>query len=546
MNTVPRPPQAQAAVPQSLAEALAAVFSASAQTPFPQRLVSFTQALIPQAQAWVISLDAEGEASAHPATQVPNEAVSLAREALAPKASPVVTEPVFMAAKIALDTGQDAALVVELRGGGQTARALAHERLSLLARLSVATYRSETVDLLQSLLRFFADLGRLTGAEAPDLQSLADTLAAFFSADYAAVARFDGRQVFDLHISGQAQTGKGARLPAELKAAMAETARLRLCEQTRAFSAEPGQQDGLVLHLAAPRRNASMLPFLAASAGKLAPRAARRSIDWRAWMRRAAIAAGLCGVAFVPIPDSVSLPATVAAVSHRIVTSPLDAPLAGMDVRAGDRVIAGETVLARFDTRALDLELIAARATYSRALLDRERARAGRLAADLRTAELEAERVLADIALLEARKKTAVLVAPISGLVIGDGLGDMTGALMRRGDLVLEIADPSAMELDVSIPQTQVAKVGLEQEGAFRPDFDPSLRFETQIVSVSPAAPSGQRAPLFPAQASLSADAVDTLRPGMTGVIALDRTWRPIWHVVGRGLRDWLLLRLWV
>ena len=546
MNTVPRPPQAQAAVPQSLAEALAAVFSTSAQVPFSARLVGFTKALIPQSRAWGITLDAAGQPDAHPADDVPDAGMTLAKQALSPDAKPVLTEATFMAAKIALDTGQDAALVVELRGEGQAARALAHERLTLLARLSIATYRSETVDLLQNLLRFFAELAQSAGTQAPDLQSLSDMMAAFFSAEYVAVARFDGQKVHDLHISGQAHMGKGARVATELKSSMAETARLRLCEQTRAFTAEPGQQDGLVMHLAAPRRNASMLPFLAASAGKLAPHAARRGVNWRAWARRSALVGVLCGVAFLPIPDGVSLPATVAAVSHRIVTSPLDAPLAGLDVRAGDRVVAGETVLGRFDTRALDLELIAAQASYSRALLDRERARAGRLAADLRTAELEAERVLADIALLEARKETAVLMAPISGLVIGDGLGDMTGALMRRGDLVLEIADPSAMELDVSVPQSQVAKVGLGQAGAFRPDFDPSLRFDTQVVSISPAAPSGQRAPLFPAQASLSDAAVDTLRPGMTGVVALDRTWRPIWQVVGRGLRDWILLRLWV
>jgi|GEM_PF-1108555 len=546
MNTVPRPPQAQAAVPQSLAEALAAVFSTSAQGSFSARLVGFTQALIPQTRAWVISVDAEGQANTHPTGDVPDAGMTLAQQALSLDAGSVVAESTFIAAKIALDTGEDAALVIELRGEGQSARALAHERLCLLARLSVATYRPETVDLLQNILRIFAELGQSAGPQTSDLQSLSDMMAVFLAADYAAVARFDGKKVHDLHISGQAHMGKGARVVTELKASMAETARLRLCDQTRAFTAEPGQPDGLVLHVAAPRRNASMLPFLAASAGKLAPHAARRGVNWRVWGRRGAMIAAVCGAAFVPIPDSVSLPATVGAVSHRIVTSPLDAPLASLDVRAGDRVIASETVLGRFDTRALDLELIAAQASYSRALLDRERARAGRLAADLRTAELEAERVLADIALLEARKETAVLIAPISGLVIGDGLGDMTGALMRRGDLVLEIADPSAIELDVSVPQSQVAKVDLGQAGVFRPDFDPSLRFDIQVTSISPAAPSGQRAPLFPAQASLSDTAVDTLRPGMTGVVALDRTWRPIWQVVGRGLRDWVMLRLWV
>ena len=254
------------------------MFSTSAQVPFSAHLVGFTKALIPQSRAWVITLDAAGQPDAHPAGDVPDTGMTLAKQALSPEAKPVLIEATFMAAKIALDTGQDAALVVELRGEGQAARALAHERLTLLARLSIATYRSETVDLLQNLLRLFAELGQSAATQGPDLQSLSDMMAAFFSAEYAAVARFDGQKVRDLHISGQAQMGKGARVATELKSSMAETARLRLCEQTRAFTAEPRQQDGLVMHLAAPRRNASMLPFLAASAGKLAPHAARREL----------------------------------------------------------------------------------------------------------------------------------------------------------------------------------------------------------------------------------------------------------------------------
>lgn len=556
MNTVPRPPEAaapaaqtpaQTPARQTLADALGAVFAPGSSPPFAQRLVGFTEALIPEARAWVVMPAPDGATRTIPTDGLSETGVALACACLDPEADAIRADPRFLSARICLDTGKEAALVVEVRSGGQTARALAHERLSLLSRLSFATYKPETVDLLQRLLALFAAFGKVRGDAAPetDLQAMADLLARFLSADYAAVARYDGTHLRDLHISGQADTGKAAALPAQLSSAMAETARLRLCTTTRAFTGDAGRSDGLVFHVEAPRRNASLLPFLAASAGRLAPQAARPGVQWKRWARRGAIALGLGALTLVPIPDGVSLPAEVAAVSQRIITSPLDATLSTMEVRAGDSVVAGETVLARFDTRALDLELIAARASYSRALLDRERARAGRLAADLRTAELEAERVLAEIDLLEARKETAVLIAPISGLVIGEGLADLTGALLRQGDRVLDIADPSALELDVSVPQSQVAKVSVGAIGAFRPDFDPSLRFETEVTALSPAAPSSERLPLYPAQAKLAGE-VARLRPGMTGVVALDRSWRPIWQVAGQALRDWVLLRLWI
>lgn len=537
MNQVSRDTAAR----PSLSGALAAVFAPTGTTPYPARLVEFTQALVPGSRAWVLTPGAEGAWSSQP-KGAPDDARALAARVLEPDAEAVLADPQCLAARMCLDTGAVGVLALEITQGGQTARAMAHERLSLLSHLSFATYRPEAVDSLQKILSHLAGLDR---AEGGDLQGLADLLAVFMSADYAAVARYDGARLHDLHISGQADMGKGGALPARLRDILTETARLRLCDQARAFAGEGARPDGLVFHIEGAARNGALLPLLAASAGKLAPEAARRRFDGRKWARRGAVVLGLAALSFVPVPDSVTLPAEVAALSQRVITSPLDAPLATMEVRAGDMVVAGETVLARFDTRELDLELIAAQAAYSRALLDRERARASRLAADLRTAEIEAERLAAEITLLEARKSTAVLIAPISGIVIGEGLGDLIGALLRRGDRVLQIADPGALELDVSVPQSQVAKIAVGAGGVFRPDFDPSLRFETVLASVSPAAPGSERRPLYPAQASLPPQ-TPRLRPGMTGVVAMNRDWQPIWRVAGRAIRDWVLLRLWV
>ncbi|MEL6807207.1 MAG: HlyD family efflux transporter periplasmic adaptor subunit [Pseudomonadota bacterium] len=530
---------------QSLGDALNALFTHEGQaTPFAKRLISFSQALIPRARGWVLTRLPDDTWRVLPEGKLPDDAEVLADRALKDEAREVVAEGRALAAPVCLDTGEVAVLVIELQQGGQTGLALAFERLSMVSHLTYARHRPETVEHLQNLLKLLAQLKPGAAAEAM-MQELADTLAQFMLADYAAVARFDGTSIADLHISGQVQAKRNAMLPAQLRDTLVETARLRLCTSERAYANGASGEGGLVFHLENPSRNKDILPLIAAAAEKMMPGGHRRRVQWRRVVRRMAVLSLLVGLAFVPIPDGVDLPATVAATSQRVITSPLDAPVLEMRVREGDSVVAGETVLTRFDTREIDLELIAAQAAYTRALLDRERARASRLAADLRTAEIEADRLAAEIDLLQARKDTAAVVAPITGIVLGEGLADLTGTILRRGDPLLQIADPSRLELDLSVQQSHIARLDVGAEGIFRPDFDPSLRFDTSLVFISPAAPSAERSPLYPGRADLM-EQTKRLKPGMTGVVAMDRTWRPIWQVVWRGVRDWVLLRVWI
>ncbi|MEM8653666.1 MAG: HlyD family efflux transporter periplasmic adaptor subunit [Pseudomonadota bacterium] len=527
---------------QSLGDALQSLFASGGTAPFPKRLVAFTQALVPGARAWVLSPTSDDGWTSWPEGSVSDQVQSLASTTLGDANQTVQVDGRCLGAPVCLDTGVTAALVIDVQQGGQAALALAFERLSLLSQLTFARHRPDALVQLQRILSL---LPHLKGPSSEAAQELADALAHFMSADYAAVAQFDGVAVSELHISGQITGKRNAALPAALQDKLAETARLRLCTSERAFSGGPTRSDGIVFHLENPSRNKDILPLIAAATDKVSPSGAHRGARWKSWTRRAAIVCVLAGICFIPIPDGVDVSATVAATSQRVVTSPLDAPVLQVNVRGGDSVTAGDTVLARFDTREIDLELIAAQAAYTKALLDRERARASRLAAELRTAEIEADRLSADIELLQARKQTAELVAPITGIVLGEGLADLTGAILRRGDPVLQIADPTSLELDLAVPQSQIARLDLGAEGVFRPDFDPSLRFNTEVTVIFPAASSAERNPVYPAQAMIEGQTM-RLKPGMTGVVALNRTWRPIGQVVWRELRNWVLLRIWI
>ena len=538
MNQVSR--QTQADAPPSLAHALNEVFTPRGGVPFARRLVGFTEALMPGVQAYLVTAQDEDLHQIWPESSAPADALDLLRRLRDSEEMTILADRRFLAAPVCLEQGSTGFLVLEQTQGGQTGLALSHERLTLLSRLSFASFRPDLIAQLQEILQLLAHQN-----EGQALQALADRLCAFTGSDYAAVAHVKAGSLSDLHVSGQQISGKTAGLAAKLKREMKETARLNVVSSERAFAGSDLQTGGVVFHLEAPRRLDTLLPLFAGAAAQLAHTAPRATLPWRKIRRWAIVVIFFGALAFVPIPDGVDLPATVSSSAQRIITSPLDAPLQSISVRAGETVVAGETELARFDTEDIDLQLITAQSAYSKALLDRERARASRLAADLRATELEAEQIVAEITYLQARKANAILVAPISGLVIGENLGDLIGVHLRRGDQVLEIADPSVLELDVFVPQSQMGKVQAGAEGLFRPDFDPSLRIAMRLESISPAAPADDRAPLYPARA-LFEGTTDQLRPGMTGVVAVDRDFKPIGEIVWNALRDWVLLRLWI
>jgi len=218
--------------------------------------------------------------------------------------------------------------------------------------------------------------------------------------------------------------------------------------------------------------------------------------------------------------------------------------------------------LARLDVQDIELDLLGVTAERTSALLDQESARAAGNAAALRTAELEVARLDARIAYLQHQKAQGLLVAPIAGVVILGDLEGRVGASVRAGQDLLEIAGTTALYLELSIPETEIGKFAAGDTGVFRPDFDPSLRFDAVAEALSPALDLTGPVPLAQAKAQFAApDAQEAqgaqgaesapvpheaLRPGVRGVMLIGSQDTPIWQVLYTSLRDWVLLRFWL
>ncbi|MEM7491189.1 MAG: HlyD family efflux transporter periplasmic adaptor subunit [Pseudomonadota bacterium] len=494
--------------------------------PFAERLVHLAAALTNAPGVWLLDGDGATVAAARPGP------------------APAPGAPGTVAQDVVLDGDRTARLVASDPPGGAMARALAQERLILLAALARLRNAHPDVDAIRRVLDGAAALAR---DEAGAAAALADALAAACGADFAALGHWTGSRVRDVAISGQSGGGTRATLPDDVGATLRETAARRTATADRAFAARTGSEAGWAIHVATPRRNAH-LPSLAAAALSLQMPAvrARRPIGPRL-VRLGVAMLVLAGLVAVPLPDGVEASATVGSEARRVVTAPFDGLLREAPAARGDRVVGGETVIAVLDTRDLDVELVAARADYAAALLDREAARAGRDAARLRTAEIEADRLRARIAFLEGRTETATLFAPIDGTVTASDLPQLRGATVRQGQELAEIADPARLELTLLIPQDRVARVSAEAEGVFRPDFDPSLRIPARITRLSPALDPDDRLAAIRATAlpDRAAD-LGALRLGMTGLFVTDRRWVPVGLLAWRAVRDWALLRLWV
>lgn len=546
--TAAEPTRPKPAPGQTLAEALDQCFTAEVtEADFPDRFCRLLAALTTAPAVFVLVADAEGPrvlARTRPGAVEP-EALGVATGILDdpdPAQAPARLEGGWLGSGLALPGGRPAAAVLRLPAGGSVAHSLAHERLTLMAALALRQNRHSDLAGLAKVMA--AAPGVAVGDEAA-MQASADALCLIFLADHAAVGQYDGAGIGRLAISGQRGEARRAALPDRLRSEMRETAARRIVGSERAFAPGPGGEGGTVIHLAEPARNANLLPLVASAIARAGPAPAVRRWSRRGMLRALGVVVLLAGAALVPVPDGIELPATVQAVDRRVITAPFAAALEEVGVEDSATLTQGDPRLVVFDTSETDLDLIAAQAEYAAALLERESARGARDAARLHNAELEAERIRATIDLLEYRKASAEIAAPISGIAIAPDLAARKGSVLRQGEVLFEIADPSRLELELAIPQREIGRIPAEASGIFRPDFDPSFRLPSRVTRISPALAEDYQAAVFLGRARLDGD-VSALRPGMKGVLAVERVYRPLGGVVWRNLRNWVLLRVWV
>jgi biotin carboxyl carrier protein len=245
----------------------------------------------------------------------------------------------------------------------------------------------------------------------------------------------------------------------------------------------------------------------------------------------------------IPVPWRVSAPARLEGSVQRAVVAATDGFLHQANVRAGDRVQAGQ-VLAELASQDLELE----RRRRESELRQHESAYRGAQARADRTQmvtfQARAAEAQALLSLVETQLERARIQAPFDGIVIKGDLSQNLGAPVQRGEVLMVLAPNDSYRLILEVDEADIAAVQPGQKGrlALAAQPDRTLSFVTRRIV--PVATTADGRNFFEVEAGLE-QALPQLRPGLSGVAKVDAGWRPLgWLLTHRAL-DWLRMAWW-
>lgn len=234
---------------------------------------------------------------------------------------------------------------------------------------------------------------------------------------------------------------------------------------------------------------------------------------WK-WYALAAVAL-LTLLAFWPTPYTMDCSCELATTDRRYAVAPYQGTLQQVFVKPGDVVAAG-AVLATMDDRELRIELAGQQAAFER---EKNQIASWRASGDLakaRIAELEAERIRQEIALLNHHLAHREIRAPIDGTIVQGDLVELMGAPVEIGNNLFEVAGLSDLLVQVEIPEYQYRFAQPGQTVRLYLEAFPYEVFTGQVERLHPRATTREERNVFLAELRLP-NGDHKLRPGMKG-----------------------------
>jgi len=264
------------------------------------------------------------------------------------------------------------------------------------------------------------------------------------------------------------------------------------------------------------------------------------------WLKVAAILAFAAAIflVFAKGDYRVDAPFVVEAIEQQVIPAPFDGYLKTVSVDVGDAVKGGETILATLETAELRLQLAAAKAERIGHLKEASTARRDRKEAEAQIAEAQADKVAAQIDLLEYRINQAQVVSPITGRLVSGDLKREVGAPVKTGQVLFEVAPLESLRAELAVPEDLIAEVEQGQEGELATAGYPETRIRFVVERVNPIAEVVKQRNVFKVRVRL-AETPPWMRPGMEGVakISIDR--RHLLWIWTRRLVNWVRMKLW-
>jgi hypothetical protein len=258
------------------------------------------------------------------------------------------------------------------------------------------------------------------------------------------------------------------------------------------------------------------------------------------------VAVAAAAIAFLVLAGGqfrISAKTLIEGATQRAVVAPFVGFLAEANVRAGDRVQAGQ-LLARLDDRDLALERVRwasekeqSERKYRDALAKRDRVASRILAAQVGQAD-------AQLALVEGKLAKTQLAAPFDGIIVSGDLSQLLGAPLEQGKVLFELAPLDAYRVVLQVDERDIRYVAPAQRGvlALAGLTGRTLPFTVKTVTSVSTPRDGRN--YFRVEAALD-ETPPTLRPGMEGVGKVGAGEARLAWIWTRTFTDWARLALW-
>lgn len=269
--------------------------------------------------------------------------------------------------------------------------------------------------------------------------------------------------------------------------------------------------------------------------------------DWSTTRGRPRVAISIAALMSVlllicPVPYRTACTLRVEPIGARVVSAPFEATIESVLVEPGDRVAAGQPLVA-LDGRPLRLEQQSLDAEIQQATKQQDVALAAGRIAESQLAQFKCQQLLRQRELLERRLNQLSITSPIDGIVVAGDLRRSIGAPVEIGEVLLEIASLDRVIVEIEIPEREIGLVEDDSLVQLRVDAASLGTVDTAINQIYPAAQLRDDQSVFVAPIELD-NSARQFRPGMRGRATVYGPIRPwAWKHL-RGVLDqatWLL-----
>ena len=264
------------------------------------------------------------------------------------------------------------------------------------------------------------------------------------------------------------------------------------------------------------------------------------------WAKALAVLVTLMLAVFclVPVTYRLKSPVILRTDDVSFLTAPFDGYIEQANVRVGDELVEGDTLLV-MDQSDLFLEEAALAAEKNRYQRELEKARADQALADMRIAQALHEQAAARLDLVRHRLSQSVIRAPSAGIVVEGDQMERVGSPVSQGDILFRLGRTDRIYAELEVEEAEIHHVDVSLDGEISLTSRPGETFKMTVTHIEPSAVVKEEGNVFLVRCELPEGFSSWWRPGMTGVSKLNAGDRTLLWIFTHRTVDFLRLRLW-